>query len=114
MFGGPRELLDRGSVDRTHQPTEARSRHDLLAAGQDREARIIEGLEVKDALDSEGRAEEQRQREAPRFVRAPQRPLQSALRDAAQGERGRQEEEGAPEVGAPDQAGRETCASARS
>ncbi|MFT3766202.1 MAG: hypothetical protein QM820_11920 [Minicystis sp.] len=85
-----------------------------MAAGQDREARIVEGLEVKDALDAQDRAEEQRQREAPRLVRASQRSGQRALGDAAQGERGRQEEEGTPEVGAPDEVGRETCASARS
>ena len=66
---------------------------------------------MKDALDAQSRAEEQRQYEAARLVRAPQPPLQGALRDVAQGERGRQEEEGAPEPGAPDEGGRETSAS---
>ncbi len=66
---------------------------------------------MKDALDAQGRAEEQRQHEAARLVDAPQRPRQGALRDGAQGERYRQEEEGATEVGAPDERGRETSAS---
>ena len=105
-LGGPHELLDPIGLHRAHQPPEARARHDLLAAGQDGEAQIVERLEVEDALDAQGRAEEQRQREAPRLVGAAQRLGQRPLRDAAQGERGRQEEEGAPEVGAPDQVGR--------
>lgn len=69
---------------------------------------------MKDELDAQGRAEEQRHDRAPPLVRASQRPLQRALCDAAQGERGRQQEEGAPEVGAPDEEGRATCTSARS
>ncbi|WP_437817514.1 hypothetical protein [Sorangium sp. So ce1078] len=95
-LGGVREPLDPFGRHRAHKPAEARPRLDLLAAGQDREAWVVEGLEVKNALDAQGRAEEQRQHEAPRLVRASQRPGQRALRDAAQGERGRQQEEGAP------------------
>ena len=67
--------------------------------------------EVEDTLDPQGCAEEQRQREAPRLLFASQRLLQGALRDATQGDRGRQEEEGAPEVRAPDEEGREPSAS---
>ena len=66
---------------------------------------------MKDALDAQGRAEEQRQHEAARLVRTPQPPLQGALRNVAQGKCGRQEEEGASEVGAPDEGGREASAS---
>ena len=65
----------------------------------------------KDAFDAQRGAEEQRQRETTRLVRAPQHLAQRAFGDAAQGERGGQEEEGAPEMGAPKDKGRAPSAS---
>ena len=110
-LGGPRELLDSGGLHGAHQPAEARAGHDLLAAGEDREARIVQSLEVEDALDAKGRAKEQREHEATRLDGAAQSLAERALRDGRERERRRQEEEGAPEVGAPDQVGRESSPS---
>jgi hypothetical protein len=107
VFRGAGERVDLGGLHRAHQPPEAGPRHDLLAAGQQREAQIVEGLEVEDPLDPQRRAEEQRQHQAPRPAHAAHRLDQDALGDGAQGESGGEQEEGAPEVGAPDQAGRD-------
>ena len=66
---------------------------------------------MEDALDAQGCAEEERQHEAARLVGAAHRLAERALRDGGQGESRWQQEEGAPEVGAPDEGGRETSAS---
>ena len=101
LLRGPGKLRDGGGLHRTHEAAEARAREDPLASGQDREAQVVEGLEIKDTFDPQRGAEEQRRRETTRLVRAPKHLAQRAFGDAAQGERGGQEEEGTPDIASP-------------
>jgi hypothetical protein len=71
LLRGQRELFDRLGLDGAHQPAKRGARQDRVASGQDREARVVEGPEVKDAPVAKRRAEEQRKHQAPRLPSLP-------------------------------------------